>query len=241
MPRQNDGAELFKALDQLQIFRQVSGGGNTTSAASASAQSTALNFTATTNFTAADPIIIIGAGGTELNAITATTPTTAVPLLYKLGSGQASGASIVEAVGASLAHITEDGVDFGGTQPINPIFSALASAPINYLYGNAEFEGAFTLLGFNVANLHTWLGITEAETGAGTSGDPYMGVVTGLLMGTQGVQCMRATGRRFDKNIIVDFQDVKIAPAGTAKLNRATPSGFPCTFKCTGYRALIWT
>lgn len=241
MPRQNDGAELFKALDSLQVFRQVSGGGSTTLAAAATGGASVINITANTNFTANDPVMIIGSGGTELNAITNTTPTTAVPLLYKLGSAQASGAQVIEAVGSSLAHISEDGIDWGGNMPINPVYSALSNAAINYYYGNVELEGALNLLGFNVANLHTWFGITEAETGTGTSADPYQGVVAGALMGTQGVQCLRATGRRFDKNIIVDFQDAKIAPAGTAKMNRATPSGFPCTIKCTGYILRVWT
>lgn len=243
MSRQNDGPELFKRLDSLQVFRQVSGGGSTTLAAAATAQATTLNLTTNTGFTAADPVIVSGDGGVELNAISATTPITAVPLVYKLGRAQALGATVVEAVAASLAHITEDGIDFGGNQSLDPIYSALSSAAIAYLYGNTEYEGAFTLQGFNIQNFHTWMGITEAETGAGSSADPFQGVIHGALMATQGIQCLRATGVRHDgKNVIVDFNDAKIAPSGQTKLARSQGSGFlPCTFKCTSAIIRIWS
>jgi hypothetical protein len=242
MPRQNDGTELLKRLDTLQVFRAVSGGGSTTLAANATAGASTVNLTAVTSFTANDPIFVAGAAGLELNAITATTPTTAVPLLYKLGFAQVSGATVTEAVASNLAHISEEGVTWSANAQLTDIFSALSSGAIARLFGQGTLEVGFSLLGMNIQNLQTWLGIPENETGAGTSGDPYQGVLSGTAMGTQGTQCVRATGTRFDgKTVLVDFLDAVVAPAGAVTLNRNTPASMPCTLRCSDVIVRIWS
>lgn len=242
MPRKNDGTELLKRLDTLQVFRQVSGGGNTTLAATLTAGATAVNLTASTSFTANDPIFLQGAGGFELNAITATTPTTAVPLLYKAAFGQPAGARVIEAVASNLAHITEDGLSWSASANLTDVFSALQSGAIARIFGQGTQEVGFSLLGFNGLNLQTWLGMPEAETGAGSSADPYQVALGGSTMGTQGLQCIRATGTRFDGSTVqLDFNDAVLIPSGAVTMNRSAAAALPCTLRFSDAVVRIWS
>lgn len=235
MPRTNDFNELFRKLDSLKVFRLVtSSPGSTTLAASLASGATAANLTSTTNFTSGDPVFIIGDGGCELNGITATTPTTAVPLLYKANFAQSSGASFVEAVSTDLGHIEEGGLVLNASQPLSPINSAFQALPLTYIYGYGEFEATFGLLGFNGLNFQTALGIPESEQGTGTPSDPYQVGLSGAAMGTQTIQCFRATGTRHDgKTIIFDLNNAKISMNGAVNLNRTAPAVVPCSIKFT--------
>lgn len=228
MPRLLTGQEVWKSLDTLQVFRQVSGGGSTTAAAAITAGQTAVNFASTATFTSGDPLFIVGATGTELNAITATTPTTAVPLLYPAAMANPSGSQLLEAVATTLGHIPQGGVAFNPQSPLVPIFSALQHTPITYVRGYGELVASFGLTGFNILNLQTAMGITEGEGGAGTVGDPWRGAIVGGAVGSQGIQCVRATGTRQDgSTVIVDMNNAFIAPAGPVNLARGAEASIP--------------
>lgn len=233
MPRSNNGQELFRKLDTLQVFRQA-GSTQTTAAAQITAGQAAVNFAATTGFTANDAVLLLGSGGAELNGITALTPTTAVPLLYPAIVPNPSGTQILRVTGVSLGHIGEDGIQLGGSAPLVAINSALAGAPIGYIYGYGELTAALSLLGFNNLNLQTMFGITEAEIGTGASTAPYAAAILGANIGTQAAQCVRATGTRVDgTNVIVDFNDCKIEPQGTINLQRTAPTTLPINLRFT--------
>jgi hypothetical protein len=243
MPRQNDGTELLKRIDTLQVFRQqLTNGGATTLAAPATAGATAINLTANTSFTANDPIFIVGANGFELNQITATTPTTAVPLLYKAAFAAPTGTPVLEAVATNLAHITEDGLSWSASAQLTDIFSALRAGAIARMFGQGTQEISFSLLGFNNLNFQTWLGIPEAEIGAGTVADPHQVSLGSAAMGLQGFQCIRVTGTRLDgKTMLIDFNDATIAPSGAVTLNRNAPASLPCTLRFSDAVARIWS
>lgn len=242
MPRTLDFNELFRKLDSLQVFRQVSGGGSTSLAAALASAASVVNVASMTSFASGDPVFIIGSGGTELNAITAVTPTSAVPLLYKANFAQASGASFVEAVATSLGHIQANGIVMNASQPMTPINSAFDALPLTYIYGYGELSATFGLLGFNGLNLQTALGIPESEQGAGTSGDPYQVGLSGATMGTQGIQCFRAMGSRHDgKTIMLDFNNAKIAMEGAVNLQRTAEAAIPCSIKFTTAVLRIYT
>lgn len=243
MPRLLTGQEVWKSLDTFQVFRQVSGGGSTTAAAAITAGATVANFASTTTFAASDPLFIVSAAGTELNAIgAAVTPTTAVPLLYPAAISAASGAQLLEAVATSLGHIQQGGFSFNPGTPLVPVFSALGHLPVTYLRGFGEFVANFGLLGFNVLNFQSMFGMTENEGGAGTSANPYRGAITGGDVGTQGVQCLRATGTRQDgSSIIADFNNAFIAPAGPVALSRGVETALPCEVRFTSYVVRIYS
>jgi hypothetical protein len=241
MPRLNSGLELFRKLDTLQVFRQA-GSTQTTAAAAIGSSAGTVNFTATTGFTAADAIAIVGSGGAELNAITAVTPTTAVPLMFPALVTNPSGSVIYRMTSTSLAHITEEGIRLGGTAPLTAINSALAGAPIGYIYGYGELQASMSLLGMNGLNLQAMFGITEAEIGAGSSASPHGVAVLGGNIGSQAFQCVRATGTRVDGTILIfDFNDVKIEPQGEISLTRNAAASLPINLRFTSlcYRQYI--
>lgn len=235
MPRLNTGQEIWKSLDTLQVFRQVSPGGSTTAAAAITAGATAANFAATTSFSASDPLFIVGSSGTELNAIgAALTPTSAVPLLYPAAMANPSGSQLLEAVATTLGHVQQSGLPFGGTAPLTPIFSALQHTPIAYIRGFGELTCSFSLLGFNIPNLQTIFAITENEAGSGTSAAPYVGAILGGNVGSQGIQCFRATGTRMDgSTVLVDFNNAFVEPQGQITLSRGVETPIPCNMRFT--------
>lgn len=242
MPRLNTGQELWKSLDTLQVFRQVSAGGASSAAAAITAGATAVNFAATTLFTSGDPLFIVGSTGTELNAITATTPSTAVPLLYPAAMANPSGSQLLEAVATTLGHVSQQGLVVDPQSPLAAVFSALGHTPIGYLRGYGELTAQFALQGFNILNIQTLFGATEAEGGAGTSADPYRGAIVGASVGTQGIQCLRATGTRLDgSTVIVDLNGAIISPRGGIPLSRGQETSLPCDVRFTSWVVRIYS
>jgi hypothetical protein len=238
MPRLNNGTELWRKLDQLSVFRIVSGGGSQALTASAAAADTVLTLGSATLFTLNDPIIISGPGGVELNFIG--TPATSMPLRYKLGAAQdtTSGTcTVYEAVETVLGHVTEEGASVNGSFTQTEIRSALADLPIAYIGAQAGISFSFNLLGFNVLNWQTAFGITEAEQGTGTAADPHQGYFGGTSFGTQTTQCFRFEGTRHDGQAVhVELYDGKIEIGGTTQLNRTAAASIPCTVKGTAFR-----
>ncbi len=234
MPRTLNAQELFRRLDTFQVFRQV---GSTQAAAAAqiTAGQAVVNFTSTTGFTAADPIIMIGSGGAELNAIgAAITPTTAVPILYPALVPNPSGTQILRAAATNLGEIEEGGIRIAGSAPLVPINSALQGAPIHYISSVGELTASLGLLGFNGLNLQTIFSIPESEIGTGAASSPFGVAILGANIGLQGVQCFRATGTRVDGAVIqVDFNNARVEPQGEIPLQRTSSVPLPLLLKFT--------
>jgi hypothetical protein len=242
MPRQNTGQEVWKSLSSLQVFRQVPAGGSTTAAAAITAGATAVNFGSTATFASGDPLFIVGATGTELNAITAVTPSTAVPLLYPAQMANPSGSQLLEAVATDLGHLDQSGLVIDPQSPLAAVFSALGHTPIAYLRGYGELMAQVALLGFNILNLQTLFGTTESEAGTGTSGSPYSAAIVGASVGTQGIQCVRATGLRVDgSTVILDLNNAVIAPRGGINLSRGVVTTLPLEIRFQSWGIRIYS
>lgn len=239
MPRNNTGLEVFRKLDSLLIFRQAGAIQTTTTGAITAAQATFAT-AAMTGFTANDAVMIFGSNGVELNAVTALTPTSAVPLLYPALVPQASGAIVQRATSANLAHISDRGVVPSANFPLAAIMSALAATPIGYIPQAGEMSVSFDLLGMNGLNLQTVFGIPESEAGTGSSAAPYGVAMYGSIIGSQTPLCIRASGTRADgSTVIFDFCGAQIAPNGDLfALQRQNPSVLPCvaSFQTLVYR-----
>lgn len=240
MPRLNDGTELFRYLTDLSVYRITAGGGDQTLTTSAAVGATAVTVGATTSFANNDFVMLQGSGGTELNQVSGSVAT-AMPLKYKVAIAQNAGARLVEATGASLGHLEDAGPVMSASQQLTSIFSSISRGAIQYIYQPGEMSVDFGLLGFNILNLQTWLGITESETGAGTAADPYQGALVGSVFGTQTLQCLRFTGVRHDaKNVLIDCNDVKIVANGQINLSGKDKAPTPCSAKFTSCVVRIW-
>lgn len=241
MPRLNDGTQLFKSISTLEAYRLATATpGDTITTASLAAGASSVSVSATTSFASADPVFIIGDGGVELNACG--TPALAMPLKYKAAFAQSAGARFVEAISVGLGYLSEEGASFSPSQSLSAILSANSATPLNYISGIAELSVSFGLLAFTGLNLHTMLGITEAETGAGTSADPYQYVVGGANIGTQGTQCFRLTGVLHSlQNFHMDFLNARVEVGGQVTMNRGAPAVYPVTIKFTSMVKRQWT
>jgi len=241
MPRQNDNTELFRYLTDLSVYRIVSAGGDTTGSASLTVGMATCSIASTATFTTSDPVFINGSGGAELNEISGAVAL-AMPLRYKVAIAQNAGFTFKEAVRAQLGELDDAGPVFSGSQQLTAIFSAISRGAIQYIYQPGEAQIDFGLHGFNIQNLQTAFGITESETGAGTSADPYQGTLLGTQMGTQGFQCLRATGVRHDgKTVLLDCNNVKIIASGQINLSGKDKAPIPCSAKFTSCVVRIYT
>jgi hypothetical protein len=244
MPRQNDATELFRKLTAFDLFRIQSGTiGDTTTTAAILGDGTeaTVGVTAITNFTNGDPVFISGDGGVELNAINGTVAT-AMPMRYKPKLAQAIGARFVEAVRVPLGKIAEGGVSISPSRSLTAIPSALDDFPIAYIEGPVEVTFSVPLLGYNIPNWQLLLGYAEAETGVGTSADPWQGVIGAVNQTLLGLQAFRLTGSRHDgKTVLVDLLDAKLETSGSIDHNRQAPSVLSVTGRVTKMIVRVYT
>jgi hypothetical protein len=232
MPRLNSGQELFRRLDSIRIYRiQTTSPGDTTLTTALTTSVTVATIAATTSFATSDFVMIIGSGGVELNRL-GTALSTAQTLTRRVGIPQNAGARFVEATETDLGFIDDGGLVISPSQSLTPINSALSALPVQYISGIGEISATFNLMGFNVQTLHTIMGITESEVGAGSAADPFQGFVLGSQMGSQTTQCIRATGSRYDgQTIEVDLLDARVEVQGQITMNRQAPALMPMAVK----------
>lgn len=231
MPRSNNGSEIFKAITGLDKYVPATGGDTTFTTAVVTGVTLA-TVAASTSLVSADPVILYGDGGMELNAITGT-PATAMPLLYKTAFAQSVGGRMLEMSRVILGDIDPAGLQFTPSQQLQDVMSALSSVPIATIPGPVAMQATFSLLGWNNLNLQEWFGITETESGAGTTADPYYVAIGEGNIGNRTFSCYRMTGTLFDgRTVQIDFCDARVQVGGTAQFNRQNPATMPVTIKC---------
>lgn len=233
-------ASVFKSLTSITAYKAVSGGGDQLTTLAAARDATTLTLAATTSFTALDPIIIVGDGGSELNSY-ASAASLVVTLGRKLALAQSVGARVYEAAAVAMGHIAEDSARFGGTSSSNPIPAATSSTPIGYLQVGGELNWGFSLLGFDTRTLAYSFGQDELETGTGVSGDPYQTVIGQGTVGTHGLLCFRAKGVRKDgMNVEVDFNDCTIDAAADVNISGKQVRPVAVGGRCTSHIMRIY-
>ena len=240
MPRLNNGLEVLKGISKVELFSLASGTRGDTTSTSALAKGAALvALTAITNFTANDPVFIIGDGGLELNQIG--TPATNMPLKYKAAIAQGAGARVVEAVARNVGHIDNSGVQYSATVQLTPIDAATSVTPIAQQRGAGELTATFNLRGFNNLNFQLAHGVEEGEDGTGTEADPHQVYVGGTELGTHGLLCARVTGYRFDgKTVTQDYLNAIIEVNARTNFGGSTPAVLPVSMKFDGVIQRIW-
>lgn len=243
MPRLNSGLEVLKELKTLGISAfdiQPTTPGDTITTAPVTAGATTVAVTAITNFSAADPVFLIGDGGVELLKIG--TPNVTMPVTQNAAIAQSTGARMVEAVERVLGHIESAGVEIGGSYSLSPVNSAVWRTPITYLpSGPAELSVAFSLYGVNTENFLRAFAATETLLGTGTSQDPYRALIDGTTIGSQGTQCIRVLGTRQDlKTVQVDFLNPIAEVAVQGAMGGASPFALRMQLKPTAFIVRIW-
>jgi hypothetical protein len=240
MPRLNNGLEIFKGLTKVEAFSIVAGGGDTTVADPIAIGDADADVAAITNFTALDPVFIIGDGGVELNKIG--TPATTMPFGYKVAVAQGAGARVVEVVARDLGHVEENGVQYGASLQLSPVDAATSATPLAYIRGAGELNAKLSLRGFNNLNWQLIHGANEGESGAGSAADPYQIAIGSQELGAHGILCLRMTGYRFDLSIVTqDYLNCTVEVAVNSALGGRTPAVLPLGVKFERMVQRIWS
>lgn len=241
MPRLNNGLEILKGISKIELFSLATGTiGDTVTTEQLAQNAADVDVSAMTNFTAADPVFIIGDGGLELNAI-GTPATTPMPLKYKAALPQSTGARLVEAVGRNIGHVTEAGVQYAANLALTPINASTSITPLAYQRGQGELRANWALRGFNNLNWQIIHGQEEGEGGAGTAADPHQVVVSGQTLGTHGLLCARIHGYRFDGKLVMqDYLNCTIEVQATVNLGGTTPAELPMAVRFDAMVQRIW-
>ncbi len=241
MPRLNNGLEVLKGISKVEAFSIVSATpGDTVTTADLAKGGATIGVSAITNFSAADPVFIIGDGGVELNKIG--TPNLTMPLAWKAAIAQTAGARFVEAVARNLGHVDANGVQYGASVQLTPIDAATSVTPIGYQRGLGELTASMGLRGWNNLNMQFAHGVDESESGAGSAADPYQIIIGGTDLGTHATQCLRVTGYRYDsKTVTLDFNNITIEVQLRTNIGGNQPAVLPVSLKFDTLVQRIWS
>jgi hypothetical protein len=244
MARTLAAGELFRRVTHFFVTRIQTGTiGDTTTTApvTGAGAETTVAVTGITNFTAADPCLIIGDGGVERVVIG--TPNTTMPATPPPRIPQSTGARFVEAVDLTPGKIAPDSLQFGMTKSLTAVFEEIGDAPVVYLPGNIEFEMSFGLLSVNGLNLQLLAGYIEEETGTGSSITVPTQSVLGLVnQATSTEQVVTLRGIRHDaKNFQIELCNAYIEVAVAATFAKSAPTVLNGKFKASAIKAMQWT
>lgn len=244
MPRTNAGGELWKELASLTLYRIQTGTiGNTTTteAVLGNGTETSIDVVAATNFTANDPVFLIGTGGLELLVIG--TPATIMPLTPPPKIPQATGARMVEATAVALGKIPQGAINWTSASALTAVFEEINRTPVVYLPGTIEFTLNGALFGYNGPNIAFVNGYAESETGDGAAyATAYQQAIGFPGQALQTEQVMRIRGLRHDaQNVEIDFLNAYIEGAVNSTLGREAPATLNFAAKASAIIVRQWT
>lgn len=199
MPRLNTRSELPRAVTEVGVFRDTSGGGSTTVGGTAPTVGTkgTLTLTSATGFAIGD-WVRVGAltGKPQINRIDNLVTTTLTPRLT-WRHAIAVGDAIVEQSPVPLRHLASP-LRFGISGSQSAIQAEDRALTLAYLLGTLKLEVMFDLLPFNLNNLLLTLGMRDADSGeniagSGTTAAPHRVFVNGERLRELGTLAWYAT------------------------------------------------
>lgn len=244
MSRRYDLRDILRYVNFVDKFVLQTGTiGDSTTNASAAISATSVTVTSATNFTANDPVFLVGANQQiELNAISSISVNT-LTLAYPLSKAFATGTRVVEAQRIDLGPVDESGVTLTGSGQIQDILAATSRLPIASFFNGGQLGGSFNLRGFNIPNLQTVFGIPESVQGTGVAATPFRAMLSGADMGTEGLLAFRARAIMGDAltQAFVDFCGVTAAPNVNTQLGGTNPATLGVQFRAQTVIPTIWT
>lgn len=214
--------------------------GDTTVATATTRSATVVTIAATTNFTSADPVFLIGSGGFELiSAIGALS--TAMPISnQKIHFIHPVGTRFVEAVAYPLGKIAKGTAKLTGAKPVTSIFTDVDDSAVGFIDGTKELGAAFGLYEMTAEALQVAFGDAEDIIGAGTNADPFQGAVGDPnALASLSAIAFRATGLLQGGRVFeVDFLNARMEVNIDSPLDgRDAPPVLQCGVKCA---QILW-
>jgi hypothetical protein len=240
MPRNNDFFQYLNSVKKYVIVTTTPGDTTVTNAILGDGTESTAVVGAITNFTAADPAMIIGSGGYEL--VTLGTPNLTMPFTRPLLVPQAAGARLVEAVAIDLGHIGPEGVTFGGSSSLTSLFAATARAAVSYFPVPAELTFNIPLRYKGNLDLQAAFGVPENEEGTGVAATPYAAHIGSTNIATQTPHCYRLTGvTEGGKTVNVDLLGARLEVSAQDNRGGSDPGIINITGKMVGFSQFIWS
>lgn len=250
--RRYDTRELLTQLDALEKYVVTP---DATKRVDVAIQTTALAPAATVvkttaaggdlaNLKANTALLIVGAGGVvELNAVKTDATSGDLALKFPSVIAAAIGSRVVTAVGVSLGEIGEGGVTLTGSATQNDIKSSTSRLPLASTLTDGKLGFSCELMGFNIENVQTVLGIPESLQGDGSAANPFAAAIIGRVIGTEGLCAYRARGLMKDglTQYYLDFVNVSIAPNVNSAFGGTTAATLGLSGSCTTLVPRIWT
>ena len=203
MARRNLKGELFAHISDAGVFRDTAGGGSSTAAAAlpAAGSYSTLNVASGTNFTAADFYRLRAIDNyPEIGQVDAITINAITPR-YPLHRALVVGDPVVEQSQVSFGHISQEGVKYNLAVSQEDVHAANRRLWIAQLMGYAKITLDFSVLGFNLENILSALGMLDTSAnilGTGTAADPTRAFIDGTKIREQNDLCWYVNGTRKD-------------------------------------------
>lgn len=224
MTRFNQARELFESISDIGVFRDTSGGGSSTIAATLPAVDTldVINAVSGTGFIASDYYRLRALTNAPEIGQVASISTNAITPKYRLGQAVIVGDTIVEQSQVSLAHIADEGVSVAFTARDDEVRAANRALMLTYLPGHVSLRVSFSVLATVLENWATSLGILDTTAnllGSQTAADPTRLFVNGANMREENLLSWYVTGRRKDgRTQILHLWGCELIPAGIRTL-----------------------
>lgn len=204
MARLNKKAELWSLLSDVGVMRDATVGAASTTLSSGIAQgATTLPVAAIAGFNDQDYIRISANETVEVNQINGAPAGGNIVVKYNVSQAYATGTAVVREVQTSLGHCSDKGVNLDIKGDHNVVKAVTRRLALAYLIGHVEIEADWELIGYNLENLATSLGMLETDiTGAGTSGNPFRLVTNPDLYDEQNDLTFYFQGLRKDATIV---------------------------------------
>lgn len=174
MARLNKKAELWSFLSDAGVFRDaVAGAAATTVASGGAAGATTVTVVSSTGFLDQDYIRFRSAETVEINQQFGAPAGNVITVKFNFAIACTAGDAVVRQVQTSIGHISDTGVKVDIKGDHNVVKSAVRRLALAYLIGHVEIEAEWDMIGYNLENFATSLGMLEGDiTGAGTAGNP---------------------------------------------------------------------
>lgn len=247
MARANNKGEIYKAITEVGVFRDTTGGGSSTASGTLPAVGTkdALNVVSGTGFLAADWIRIGSlTGKPHINRVESILTNAITPrLTHRVAI--AVGDAVVEQTQVPLKHIAAaPRVTISGA--MNAVHAEDRELAIGYLDGARKCELAFEVLPYNLNNLLLALGMRDADSaeniaGSGTTAVPHRVFINGSDARELAGLAWYVTGQLQNGRTVTQiFTGCEINPAAL-KLTIQRGSRAPIPFRLVPTVGILWT
>jgi hypothetical protein len=206
--RRNLKGELFAHITDVGVFRDTAGGGSSTIASTLPAIGTynVHNVASGTNFAIGDFYRLRALDNYPEISQVDSIAVNAITPRYPLHRAVVVGDPAVEQTQVSFGHLAQDGVKYNLAVTSEDVHAANRRLWLAQLMSYAKITVEFSVLGFNLENVMSALGMLDTNAnilGAGSQADPNRAFIDGTKLKEQNDLCWYVNGTRKDGRVLL--------------------------------------